>query len=42
MTYTLIIDGAPLSPTSLLQADAIWQAALVTGRRVSLIAKRER
>lgn len=40
--WILILDGVPLSPAALPQADAIWRAALATGRRIAVLAHRER
>ena len=42
MTYTLIIDGAPLSPSPVGIAAHILAAALASGRHVSVLAHRAR
>ncbi|WP_279613780.1 hypothetical protein [Ancylobacter polymorphus] len=40
MTYTIILDGVPLSPCCIAEAAAILDAAISTGRRCSLYARR--
>lgn len=40
MTYTIILDGVPLSPCCVAEAAAIVEAAMSTGRRCSLFARR--
>jgi len=42
MTYTLILDGVPLSPSPVNIAAPILAAAIASGRHVSVLAYRAR
>lgn len=42
MTYTIILDGVPLSPVGIDQAAPVFAAAMATGRRIAVLAHRER
>ncbi|MCW0235238.1 MAG: hypothetical protein OJJ21_16680 [Ferrovibrio sp.] len=42
MTYTIILDGVPLSPVGIERAAPVFAAAIAAGMRVSLVGRRER